>query len=87
MTTLDVLRYSKCLFKPEVASVLLRCHVKTGVAANRQGIHLVTDNLVTIGVCAKPKGGEANKAVIDIISQVFQYRRFCKKPNIIITNQ
>ncbi|RKF64895.1 putative duf167 domain protein [Erysiphe neolycopersici] len=70
-----VLRYAINSLKPELTCVQLRCHIKTGVAANRQGIHFVTDNLVTIGVFAKPKDGEANKAVIDIISQSLSWPR------------
>jgi uncharacterized protein len=48
----------------------LRCHVKPGVSNQRQGVAAVTDSIIELCVAAQARDGEANMAVIQILSQV-----------------
>ena len=49
----------------------IACRVKPGVSSERVGILSVTEEVIELGVSAKAKDGEANKAVIELIAQVF----------------
>jgi uncharacterized protein YggU (UPF0235/DUF167 family) len=48
----------------------LTCHVKPGASKTREGVTAVTDQHVELCVNAQPRDGEANKAVIILLSQV-----------------
>ena len=48
----------------------IACRVKPGVASSREGILSVTDQVIELCVSAKPKDGEANKAVTELIACV-----------------
>ncbi|KAL7905672.1 hypothetical protein GGI35DRAFT_483393 [Trichoderma velutinum] len=47
----------------------LRLHVKPGASKNRQGIQTVTDDVIELCVAAQAKDGEANQAVIEVLSE------------------
>ncbi|KAF2664498.1 YggU-like protein [Microthyrium microscopicum] len=57
--------------KTSLPAVLqIACSVKPGVKGNRAGILKVSDDSVELCVAAKPKDGEANKAVVDLVASV-----------------
>ncbi|KAF3059129.1 hypothetical protein THAR02_00155 [Trichoderma harzianum] len=47
----------------------LRLHVKPGASKNREGIQAVTDDVIELCVAAQAKDGEANQAVIEVLSE------------------
>ncbi|KAH7350286.1 hypothetical protein BKA66DRAFT_431363 [Pyrenochaeta sp. MPI-SDFR-AT-0127] len=58
--------------KQSPASIQLRCHVKPGVSANRQGVSAVTDESIQVCVAAQARDGEANKAVREVIADALK---------------
>ncbi|KHJ31366.1 putative duf167 domain protein [Erysiphe necator] len=58
-----------------VGCIYLNCYIKTGVSAARHGILSVMTSHVSIGVSAKPRHNQANKAVGEIISQSLSWPR------------
>ena len=54
------------------ARILLLCHVKPGVSANREGIAAVTDERIEVCVTSQARDGEANTAVRSIIADVLK---------------
>ncbi|KAI1636137.1 hypothetical protein F4809DRAFT_610930 [Biscogniauxia mediterranea] len=48
----------------------LRCHVRPGASKVREGVAAVTDEAIELCVSAPPQDGKANKAVIEILSEV-----------------
>lgn len=51
-------------------TLYMRCNVKPGASKNREGIASVDDEAVDICVAAQAREGEANKAVIKVLSEV-----------------
>lgn len=47
----------------------LRLHVKPGASKGREGIQNVTDDVVELCVAAQARDGEANQAVIAVLSE------------------
>ncbi|KAH6606206.1 hypothetical protein Trco_005359 [Trichoderma cornu-damae] len=47
----------------------LRLHVKPGANKKRQGIQIVTEDAIELCVAAQAKDGEANQAVIEVLSE------------------
>lgn len=56
--------------KATSGALQLRLHVKPGASRVREGITAVTDSAIELCVAARPRDGEANKAVIDLLSDV-----------------
>jgi hypothetical protein len=52
------------------AVVYLRCRIKPGASKVREGILAIGDSAVELCVSAAPKEGEANKAVVALLSEV-----------------
>lgn len=50
--------------------IILQCRVKPGAAKSREGITAVRDDAVEICVAAQAREGEANKAVLAVLSEV-----------------
>jgi uncharacterized protein len=48
----------------------LRCHVRPGASKAREGVVAVTDEAVELCVSAPPQDGKANKAVLEVLSEV-----------------
>lgn len=48
----------------------LRCHVKPSAAKAREGVVAVTDEVIELCVSAQAREGEANKAVVKLLSEV-----------------
>ncbi|KAI2603383.1 uncharacterized protein GGS25DRAFT_90977 [Hypoxylon fragiforme] len=53
---------------PEILQ--LRCHIRPGASKVREGVAAVTDESVELCVSAPPQDGKANKAVIEILSEI-----------------
>ncbi|KAI0381365.1 hypothetical protein F5Y04DRAFT_280897 [Hypomontagnella monticulosa] len=53
---------------PEILQ--LRCHIRPGASKVREGVTAVTDESVELCVSAPPQDGKANKAVIEILSEI-----------------
>lgn len=51
-------------------TLYMHCNVKPGASKNREGIASVDDEAVEICVAAQAREGEANKAVIRLLSEV-----------------
>ncbi|KAK3496095.1 hypothetical protein B0T13DRAFT_278498 [Neurospora crassa] len=65
---------SKASKKPSPQStqggtIYIHCHVKPGASKNREGVTSITDEAVEICVAAQAKEGEANKAVVKVLSE------------------
>lgn len=56
--------------KKKPATVYLRCHVKPGASKVREGITSLTDDAIELCVSAAAREGEANKAVVAVLSEV-----------------
>ncbi|KAI1657003.1 YggU-like protein [Daldinia decipiens] len=57
--------------KPSSPEILqLRCHIRPGASKVREGVAAVTDESVELCVAAPPQDGKANKAVIEMLSEI-----------------
>ncbi|OLN91670.1 UPF0235 protein-like protein [Colletotrichum chlorophyti] len=56
--------------KSTLGTLYLQCHVKPGASRVREGVTFVTDTGVELCVAAQAREGEANKAVIKLLSEV-----------------
>lgn len=50
-------------------TIYLRCHVKPGAARAREGVLAVNDEAIELCVSAQAREGEANKAVVKLLSE------------------
>ncbi|KAH8888588.1 DUF167-domain-containing protein [Thozetella sp. PMI_491] len=64
------LRYVAGTKKSPLGTLYLQCHVKPGASRAREGVTGVTEDAVEICVAAQAREGEANKAVIQVLSEV-----------------
>lgn len=55
--------------KPMLGSIHIQLHVKPGAHKDREGVSSVTDTAIDLCVSAQAKEGEANKAVIGVLSE------------------
>lgn len=56
--------------KSPLGTLYLQCHVKPGASRVREGVAAVTDATVELCVSAQAREGEANKAVLKLLSEV-----------------
>ncbi|KAI8297658.1 UPF0235 protein C15orf40-like protein [Colletotrichum sp. SAR11_240] len=56
--------------KSPLGTLYLQCHVKPGASRVREGVTAVTDATVELCVSAQAREGEANKAVVKLLSEV-----------------
>ncbi|KAK6216069.1 hypothetical protein LQW54_003844 [Pestalotiopsis sp. IQ-011] len=69
MAMITLTKVSKA--KP-MGSIHIHCRVKPGVNKNREGVSAITDDAVELNVSAPPRDGEANKAVIKVMSEALE---------------
>ena len=69
-TSTRALRYVAGTKKAPLASLYLQCRVKPGASKSREGVTGLTEDAVEICVAAPAREGEANKAVIRVLSEV-----------------
>jgi uncharacterized protein len=80
MATRTVITLMKGSKGKQPGSLLIQCRMKPGVDSRREGIAAVTDNAVELNVTAPPRDGEANKAVVRIMSEVGNSSAECCAP-------
>lgn len=51
-------------------TLFIKCNVKPGASKSREGIASIGDDAVELCVSAQAREGEANKAVIKVLSEV-----------------
>ncbi|KAF3763792.1 hypothetical protein M406DRAFT_341214 [Cryphonectria parasitica EP155] len=56
--------------KNKLPTVYLQCRVKPGASKVREGVAALTDDAVELCVTAAAREGEANKAVLAVLSEV-----------------
>lgn len=66
---MSAIRYIAATKKSPLAALLLQCHVKPGASKSREGVASVTDDVVELCVAAQAREGEANKAVVAVLSK------------------
>lgn len=67
----SAIRYIAASGKCTLSKILLQCHVKPGASKQREGILAVTESQVEVCVFAQARNGEANKAVRELLSDVW----------------
>ncbi|PHH83367.1 hypothetical protein CDD83_3000 [Cordyceps sp. RAO-2017] len=55
---------------PNLGALRLQLRVKPGASKDREGVAAVLDDCVELCVSAQPRDGEANKAVVRLLSDV-----------------
>ncbi|KAK1948757.1 YggU-like protein [Colletotrichum sublineola] len=63
-------RFVEGTTKSALGTLYLKCRVKPGASRMREGIVAVTDGAVELCVAAQAREGEANRAVIKLLSEV-----------------
>ena len=70
MASTGAIRYVAGTKKNPLGTVYLQCHVKPGASKQREGITALTDNSIEVCVAAQAREGEANKAIVKVLSDV-----------------
>ncbi|KAL5594318.1 hypothetical protein BROUX41_001260 [Berkeleyomyces rouxiae] len=65
----SAIRFVAASKKSPFASLHLQFHVKPGASKAREGIISVNDNVIELCVSAQAREGEANKAVVHVVSK------------------
>ncbi|KAH6653200.1 hypothetical protein BKA67DRAFT_536893 [Truncatella angustata] len=69
MSTRMAITISKASKARPLGLMHIQCRVKPGVNKNREGVSSLTADAVELNVAAPPREGEANKAVIRVMSE------------------
>ena len=64
------IRFLAATKKSPLGTLQLQCHVKPGAARAREGVLSVRDDVVELCVAAQAREGEANRAVVRLLSEV-----------------
>jgi len=70
MATGRAIRYVAGTKKSPHGTLYINCNVKPGASKAREGIVSVNDDAIEICVAAQAREGEANKAVVKVLSEV-----------------
>lgn len=70
MSTTSAIRFLAGTKKEPLGSLRLQCHVKPGASRVREGVLAVADDVIELCVAAQAREGEANKAVVKLLSEV-----------------
>lgn len=70
MSAPSAVRFLAGTKKNPLGSLRLQCHVKPDASRAREGVLSVTDDVVELCVAAQAREGEANKAVVKLLSEV-----------------
>lgn len=73
MSARMVVALSKVTKARPLRYVQIHCRVKPGVTKNREGVSCITEDAVELNVAAPPREGEANKAVVRVMSEVIVF--------------
>jgi len=66
--SVHALWYVAATKRPAQHTLYMRCNIKPGTSKNREGVVSVGDEAIGICVAAQAREGEANKAVIKLLS-------------------
>lgn len=70
MASSSAIRFVTGSKKNPLGSLYLQLHVKPGASKNREGIIAITDDAIELCVAAHAREGEANKAVVQVLSSI-----------------
>lgn len=70
MASSSAVRFVTGSKKSPLGALHLQLHVKPGASKNREGVVAVTDDAIELCVAAQAREGEANKAVVQVLSAV-----------------
>ncbi|KAK3689791.1 hypothetical protein B0T22DRAFT_376339 [Podospora appendiculata] len=70
MASNRALWYVAATKKSPHGTLYVRCHVKPGASKCREGVTAVNEDAVEVCVSAQAREGEANKALVKILSEV-----------------
>ncbi|KAF5011542.1 hypothetical protein FDECE_2353 [Fusarium decemcellulare] len=70
MASSSAVRFVTGSKKSPLGSLHLQLRVKPGASKNREGVTAVTDDAIELCVAAQAREGEANKAVVQVLSSV-----------------
>jgi uncharacterized protein len=70
MATSRAIWYVAGTKKSPQGKLYINCNVKSGASKTREGIAGITEDAVDVFVAAQAREGEANKAVIKVLSEV-----------------
>ncbi|KAG7104178.1 UPF0235 protein C15orf40 like [Verticillium longisporum] len=71
----SALRYVAAAKTSSLGTLYLHCYVKPGAAKAREGVTRLTEEAIEICVAAQPRQGEANKAVLRLLSEILKFPR------------
>ncbi|RMJ18751.1 hypothetical protein BHE90_014591 [Fusarium euwallaceae] len=72
MASSSAIRFVTGTKKSPLGSLHLQLHVKPGASKNREGVIAITDDAIELCVAAQAREGEANKAVVQVLSSVLE---------------
>ncbi|KAK3385101.1 hypothetical protein B0H63DRAFT_394651 [Podospora didyma] len=61
--------------KSSRGTVYIQCNVKPGASKTREGITAISDDAIEISVAAQAREGEANKAVVKVLSEALDLHK------------
>lgn len=70
MASPSAIRFVTGTKRSSLGSLYLQLHVKPGASKNREGITGITEDAIELCVAAQAREGEANKAVVQVLSSV-----------------
>lgn len=70
MASSSAIRFVTGSKKSPLGSLHLQLHVKPGASKNREGVIAITEDAIELCVAAQAREGEANKAVVQVLSSV-----------------
>lgn len=66
----SAVRFIAASKKSPLGALQLHLHVKPGASRDREGVSSVSENTIDLCVSAQAREGEANKAVISVLSDI-----------------
>ncbi|KAF5022880.1 hypothetical protein F66182_5072 [Fusarium sp. NRRL 66182] len=70
MASSSAIRFVRGSKKSPLGSLHLQLRVKPGASKNREGIAAITDDAIELCISAQAREGEANKAVVQVLSGI-----------------
>ncbi|KAF5571984.1 DUF167 domain-containing protein [Fusarium phyllophilum] len=70
MASPSAIRFVTGTKKSPLGSLYLQLRVKPGASKNREGVIAITDDAIELCVSAQAREGEANKAVVQLLSGI-----------------
>ncbi|KAF4456588.1 hypothetical protein F53441_1332 [Fusarium austroafricanum] len=77
MASSSAIRFATGSKKSPLGALHLQLRVKPGASKNREGVIAVTDDAIELCVSAQAREGEANKAVVQVLSGILGVPKSC----------